>query len=277
MTEEIITRCKKIINESDAILIGAGSGLSAAAGLVYSGDRFTKNFKDFIDTYKLTDMYSAGFYPFETPEERWAYWSRHIKINRYDHAPGPVYKNLLNLVKNKPHFVVTTNVDGLFVKAGLDPKNIFYTQGDYGKLQCPQPCHTTLYSNKNMVFKMVEEQFNCKTPSHLIPKCPNCGKVMKPHLRIDSTFIENENWQLANKNYSQFITENSEKKLVLLEFGIGYNTPGIIRFPFEKMTASFPNTHLIRVNIDSVETSIPLEEKCVLIKTNIAQFMNSLV
>jgi len=274
ITEQTITRCKNLIQESEAILIGAGAGLSAAGGLLYSGKRFTDNFADFIEKYELTDMYSSAFYPYPSPEEKWAFWSRYIKVNRYDPGVLHIYDDLLNIVKNKPHFVVTTNADGQFFKAGFEPEQIFYTQGDYREFQCSQPCHDTLYDNEEMVLAMTEQQSDCRIPTALVPRCPRCGEEMKPHLRADRTFIENEDWHNAQNRYLDFISKFVQKKLLLFELGIGYNTPGIIRFPFEKMAKEAPQTHLIRMNLDNIETvnAIPAE-KITLIKADIAEVM----
>lgn len=124
------------LQECEAVVIGAGSGLSTAAGYTYTGERFQKYFADFAEKYSIRDMYSGGFYPFPTQEEFWGYWSRYIFINRYMDAPKPVYEKLLRLVADKDYFVITTNVDHCFQKAGFDKKRLFYTQGDYGLLQC---------------------------------------------------------------------------------------------------------------------------------------------
>jgi NAD-dependent SIR2 family protein deacetylase len=250
-----IQHTREAIRKAETILIGGGAGLSTSAGLCYSGERFTSHFADFIERYGMTDMYSAGFYPFRTQEEKWAYWSRHIKVNRYDPGPSQVYCDLLRLVKGKSYFVITTNVDAQFDKAGFAREKIFAVQGDYGKLQCATACHQTLYANENMVRQMVSEQNDCRIPPHLIPKCPRCGGFMEPNLRKDHFFVEDDAWQLANGNYRQFIAALDSRPLVLLELGVGYNTPTIIKVPFEHITARQPKATLVRMNKDYPEVS----------------------
>ena len=258
-----LSKAKKAIQESETILIGAGAGLSTAAGIEYGGKRFRDNFQDFIDRYHLIDMYSSAFYPFKTREERWAYMSRHIKLNRYDAEVGKVYKDLKKIAKNKNHFILTTNADAQFYRAGFDNAKIFATQGDYAKFQCSKPCHDTLYDNEEIVTRMVTEQHNFRIPTELIPLCPVCGGNMTPHLRIDDTFIENEDWRTAGRRYTEFLQSTLSRKLVLFEIGVGYNTPGIIKYPFEQMTAANPDATLIRINRDDPEVSPTNKDKTI--------------
>ena len=184
-----IKRLKKAIEEADYVVIGAGAGLSTSAGFIYNGERFEKYFADFGKKYGFQDMYSGGFYPYETPEEMWAYWSKFIFVNRYMDAPKPVYDQLFTLVKDKDYFVITTNVDHCFQKAGFDKKRLFYTQGDYGLFQCSEPCCDETYENEQMVRDMVEQQKDMKIPTELIPKCPHCGKPLTMNLRSDDKFV----------------------------------------------------------------------------------------
>lgn len=270
---DLIMKSKKLISEGDAVLIGAGSGLSTAAGLEYSGKRFTDNFSDYIEKYNLTDMYSAGFYPYPTLEEKWGYFSRHIKLNRYDAVASKVYLDLLKLVEDKEYFVITTNVDAQFLKAGFDHDKVFATQGDYGKLQCEKACHDTLYDNENIITRMVEEQSDCRVPSELIPICPVCGGNLVAHLRIDGYFVENEDWKAASNNYSKFIKESQNKNLVLIELGVGFNTPSIIRWPFEQMAISHENITLIRINKDNVQAKFNIPSKSILIREDISDYL----
>jgi NAD-dependent SIR2 family protein deacetylase len=241
---------REAIQKAEVILLGGGAGLSASAGLLYGGERFTANFSDFIARYNLTDMYSSGFYPFKTEEEKWTYWSRHIMINRFDPAPGQVYCDLLRLVQDKMHHVITTNVDAQFEKAGFAKERIFAVQGDYGKLQCARACHQTLYDNEEMVRDMILEQNDCRIPTRLVPECPRCGGVMEPNLRKDMFFVEDETWRQASNRYKQFLTALGRRPVVLLELGVGYNTPTIIKMPFEEITAESSNATLIRINRD---------------------------
>ncbi len=275
--EESIEKSRKLISESDVILIGAGSGLSAAAGLSYTGNRFSDNFADYIKKYSLTDMYSSAFHPFPTPEEKWGYFSRHIKLNRYDAPVGKVYSDLLQIVEDKEYFVITTNVDAQFFKAGFEADSIFATQGDYGKFQCAKACHETLYANEDMITQMAQQQNDCRIPSELIPICPVCGEQLVSHLRIDGTFVENDDWQAASQRYLKFIRQAKDKNLLMLELGVGYNTPSIIRWPFEQLSGQYPNSSLIRVNKDHVQSSYPVSDKSIFLKADIAGFMNLIV
>lgn len=236
------------MERADAVVIGAGAGLSTSAGFTYSGKRFEENFSDFIEKYGFRDMYSAGFYPFETLEEYWAYWSRYIFINRYQDAPKEVYHDLYRLVQNKDYFVLTTNVDHCFQKAGFDKQRLFYTQGDYGLWQCGEPCHNKTYDNESIVKKMVAEQKDMRIPSELIPRCPVCGAPMSMNLRADHTFVEDNGWHRAAIRYQDFIRRHKEARVVYLELGVGGNTPGIIKYPFWQMTAENPNASYICIN-----------------------------
>ena len=244
-----LDKAKKAIDEADYIIIGAGAGLSTAAGIDYTGERFEKYFKDFIEEYGFTDMYSSGFYPFESQEEKWAYWARHVFANRYDVGKTSVYQKLLKLVEDKEYFVLTTNVEHQFWINGFDDERIFATQGDYGLLQCEKACHDRLYPNKEQVFEWVEKTENFRIPSDLVPKCPVCGENMDLNLRKDSYFVEDAKWHEMNKNYYDFL-DNIDGKFVFLEIGVGFNTPGIIRYPFEQMTYSNSEATLIRLNLD---------------------------
>ena len=242
-----IQRLKHAIDEADAIVIGAGAGLSTSAGFTYSGERFEKYFSEFREKYGFEDMYAGGFYPYETPEEKWAFWSRYIFINRYMVAPKPVYEQLLALVKDKDYFVITTNVDHCFQKAGFDKARLFYTQGDYGLFQCSVPCTPVTYDNENMVRDMMEQQSDMKIPSELVPTCPVCGEPLTMNLRSDDTFVEDEGWHRAAQRYHQFLRSH-DGKVLFLELGIGYNTPSIIKFPFWQMTAENPDATYSCIN-----------------------------
>lgn len=245
---ERIDKLRSLLDDAECVLIGGGSGLSSAAGLTYSGQRFTENFGDFIKKYGMSDMYSAGFYPFKTQEEKWAYWSRHILLNRLLPPALPLYRRLFELVKDKDYFVVTTNVDAQFYKAGFAPERIFAVQGDYGKLQCAKGCHDKLYDNEDLVRKMAAEQKDCRIPSALVPKCPVCGGEMEVNIRKDACFVQDKAWNEAERRYELFCCEACDRNLLLLELGVGYNTPTIIRFPFEAMTYKNKNAILVRIN-----------------------------
>ena len=250
---ERIIQAKKAIQKADYIIIGAGSGLSTASGLLYSGEKFQKNFKEYIEKYHFEDLYSASFYNFKTQEEKWAFFAKMIKINRYNEKPLMLYQKLYDIVKNKDYFVITTNVDSQFEKTGFDRNKIFEVQGNYGEFQCSIPCHNKVYKNKEQILEMIKEQRDLKIPTKLIPKCPVCGEEMAMHLRSDGTFVETKEWYEQSEAYYDFLNKNQNKKIVLLELGVGFNTPTIIRFPFEKLNKILPKTSLIRVNKENFE------------------------
>ena len=245
---EPIRRLQTALHEADAVVIGAGAGLSASAGFTYDGERFETYFFDFAAKYGIRDMYSGGFYPFETPEEYWAYWSRYICINRYMDAQKPVYDDLLKLVADKDFFVITTNVDHCFQKAGFDKKRLFYTQGDYGLFQCSEPCCQETFENEALICEMVERQENMKIPTELLPVCPHCGKPMTMNLRSDNQFVEDEGWHRAAERYENFLRTRANGKILFLELGVGYNTPVIIKYPFWQMTAKNPDAIYACIN-----------------------------
>ena len=246
---EQIERLQAALETADAILIGAGAGLSTSAGLTYSGERFERYFSDFYRKYGISDMYSGGFYPFETLEEYWAWWSRHIFYNRYVDAPLPVYQELLALVKDKDYFVLTTNVDHQFQRSGFDKKRLFYTQGDYGLWQCSKACHNKTYDNEPEVRQMLAQQQDMKIPSELIPRCPVCGAPMTMNLRCDDTFVQDRGWYAASERYSNFIRQRGRGKILYLELGVGNNTPVIIKYPFWRMTAQNPDARYACINL----------------------------
>ena len=245
-----IIQAKQAIKQADYIIIGAGAGLSTAAGLLYSGEKFKKDFKEFIEKYHFEDLYSASFYNFKTQEEKWAFFAKIIKLNRYNETPLKLYQELYEIVKNKEYFVLSTNVDGQFYNSGFDRKKVFEIQGDYSYLQCENACHNKLYNNKELVEKWIHNTKNCKIPSNLIMKCPVCGGNMDMNLRKDENFVQDEHWYEMSQRYDEFLNKIQNKNVVLLEIGVGFNTPGIIRFPFEQMTANNVKTTLIRINKD---------------------------
>lgn len=265
------------IKECEAIIIGAGSGLSSVAGLTYSGERFNKYFSDFINKYHLTDMYSAGFYPYESLEEYWAYWSRHIYYNRYIDAPKDTYQKLLQLVKDKDYFVLTTNVDHQFQKAGFDKKRLFYSQGDYGLWQCSKPCHQKTYDNKEIVEKMLLQQKDLKIPSSLIPYCPKCGAFMTMNLRCDQTFVQDEGWYQGQFRYNDFINKHRDLKIIYLELGVGQNTPVIIKYPFWNYTNSNKKATYVCINYGESFCPDEIKKQAILISGDIDQVINDLL
>lgn len=243
-----IEKLKEKIRTADAVVIGAGAGLSTSAGFTYSGERFEKYFSDFRQKYGFEDMYSGGFYPYQTLEEYWAYWSRYIFVNRYQDAPKPIYEELLKLVADKDYFVITTNVDHCFQKAGFDKKRLFYTQGDYGLFQCSEPCCRETFDNEAIVLEMLNRQKDMKIPTELLPVCPHCGKPLTMNLRSDDKFVEDEGWHRAAERYENFLRTRAGGKILFLELGVGYNTPVIIKYPFWQMTAKKPNATYACIN-----------------------------
>lgn len=274
------------LNSADAVLIGAGAGLSVSAGFTYDGERFERYFSDFERKYGFRDMYSGGFYPFPSAEERWAYWSRYIFINRYVNAEKPVYERLLATVRDKEHFVLTTNVDHCFRKAGFDKRRLFYTQGDYGLFQCSEPCCQKTYDNEAVIRKMVEAQGytvsadgtlcppenaapKMNVPTELVPHCPICGRPMSMNLRADDTFVEDDGWHAAAERYSEFLRKYKNSKLLLLELGVGFNTPGIIKYPFWLLMAENPNAVYACVNPGQTPVPHEIEARSICIKADV--------
>lgn len=288
-----LTRLRAVLNDADAVVIGAGSGLSTAAGFTYSGERFKRYFHDFEETYHIRDIYSGGFYPFKNFEEYWAWWSRHIWVNRYMNAPKPVYDDLLALVQDKDYFVLTTNVDHCFQKAGFDKHRMFYTQGDYGLFQCSVPCHNETYDNKDLVRKMVEAQgftitetndLIMKTgqspkmviPSDLVPLCPKCGKPMNVNLRSDNTFVEDAGWHTAQNRYADFLQRREQLNILFLELGVGSNTPVIIKYPFWQMTAQNPNATYACINYGEAFAPDAIKKQSICIDADIGEVLKQL-
>lgn len=278
-----IQKLHHAIQSADAIVVGAGAGLSTSAGFTYSGERFQQHFADFIGKYGFTDMYSAGFYPFPTEEEHWAYWSRHIYYNRYVPAPKPVYDNLLKLLEDKDYFVITTNVDHQFQKAGFDKKRLFYTQGDYGLFQCAKPCHQKTYDNEETIRKMIAVQVETRhgtslqIPSELVPHCPVCGGPMKVNLRADETFVEDEGWHAASERYTEFIRRHKDGKVLFLDLGSGGNTPVIFKIPFIRWTMQNPNATYATVNLGEAFTVEQIKDRSIVIDADINDVLNQLV
>ena len=273
---EQLKRLKAALQDCDAVVIGAGAGLSTAAGFTYNGERFKKYFSDFAEKYDIKDMYSGGFYPFPTQEEFWAYWSRYIYSNRYRDAPKPVYENLLQLVADKDYFVITTNVDHCFQKAGFDKRRLFYTQGDYGLFQCSEPCCQETFDNESVIRQMIERQKDMKIPTELLPVCPHCGKPMTVNLRSDDKFVEDEGWHRAAERYENFLRTRAGGKVLFLEFGVGYNTPIIIKYPFWQMTAKNPNATYACINQGQAVCPQEIERQSICMDADIGQVLQSL-
>ncbi len=290
---EQIEKLKEELVQADAVVIGAGAGLSAAAGFEYTGERFTRYFSDFEAKYGFQDMYSGGFYPYSTPEEHWAYWSRYIYINRYMDAPKPVYDRLFQLVKDQDYFVLTTNVDHCFQKAGFDKQRLFYTQGDYGLFQCSRPCHQNTYDNESVIREMVEAQgYGIDTdgrlilpegaspemivPSDLVPHCPKCGEPMSMNLRADHTFVEDEGWHLASERYAEFLRRHQNMKVLFLEAAVGFNTPTIVKYSFWRMTHQWKDAVYACLNYGEAYAPDEIKKKSICINGDIGEILDQL-
>ena len=271
-----IDRLRTALRDADAIVIGAGSGLSTSAGFTYSGPRFEANFSDFGKKYGFMDMYSGGFYPFPTQEEFWAYWSRYVFINRYQDLPKPVYDTLLKLVTGRDYFVLTTNVDHCFQKAGFDKKRLFYTQGDYGLFQCSAPCCQETWDNESAIRQMVARQENMRIPSELLPLCPRCGRPLRMNLRADDTFVEDPGWHQAARRCDDFLRTRAAQRLLFLELGVGYNTPGIIKYPFWQMTARNPNATYACINQGQANCPKEIQAQAICIDGDIGEVLENL-
>ncbi len=271
-----IERLKTALETADAVVIGAGAGLSTSAGFVYTGARFEQYFSDFAQKYGFQDMYSGGFYPYDTLEEYWAYWSRYITVNRYMEPPKPIYQNLLELVKDKDYFVLTTNVDHCFQKAGFDKKRLFYTQGDYGLFQCSEPCCQETFDNEDVIKAMMEQQRDMRIPTTLIPRCPHCDKPLTMNLRADNTFVEDEGWHTAAGRYSDFLRRHEKTAVLFLELGVGYNTPVIIKYPFWKMTAANDKATYACINLGEAVCPQEIGKRSICIDGDIMSVMDVL-
>ena len=273
---EQIERLKEELAKADAVVIGAGAGLSTSAGFVYNGERFKQYFSDFEAKYGFHDMYSGGFYPYDTPEEHWAYWSRYIYVNRYMDAPRPVYDALFELVKDKDYFVITTNVDHCFQKAGFNKKRLFYTQGDYGLFQCSEPCCQETFENEEMIRSMMERQKDMKIPTELLPICPHCGKPLTMNLRSDNRFVEDKGWHESAERYQLFIRRHQNMRVLFLELGVGNNTPVIIKYPFWQMTAENPKATYSCVNYGEAIGPDEIRKRAVYLNDDIGKVLDEL-
>lgn len=271
-----IERLAEAFAQADAVIVGAGAGLSTAAGLTYSGERFRQWFGDFEERFDFADMYSGGFYPFPDEETTWAYWSRMVWCNRYAPGATPLYRKLAALLADKDHFVLTTNVDHQFQLAGIDRHRLFYTQGDYGLWQCSRPCHAKTYDNEQQVKAMVEQQKDLRVPSELLPRCPVCGAPMTMNLRCDDTFVEDEGWHAAAERYEEFLRRHRGMRTLFLELGVGSNTPGIIKYPFWRMTAANPRATYACVNLGEAYAPMDIERSSILIDAGIEDAIEGL-
>lgn len=259
----------RALAEADAVVIGAGAGLSTSAGYTYDGERFARHFADFERAHGFHDMYAGGFYPYASPEESWAFWSRMVMLNRYAPAPKPTYERLLALVADKDYFVLTTNVDHCFQRAGFDKRRLFYMQGDYGLFQCSRPCCATTWDNEQAIRAMDAEQRDLRVPRELVPTCPVCGAPAAMNLHSDETFVQDEGWHRAAARYEDFLRRHAGMKVLFWELGVGYNTPGIIKYPFWQMTAANPQATYACVNVADVACPRTLEHQAALIEADI--------
>ena len=273
---EKIRKMKKALEEAEAVVVGAGAGLSTSAGFAYTGERFQAYFSDFEEKYGFHDMYSGGFYPYKTLKEYWAYWSRYIYLNRYMDPPRSVYEELLKLVKDKDYFVLTTNVDHCFQKAGFEKERLFYTQGDYGLFQCSEPCCQETWDNEEIIGEMIRRQEHMKIPSDLVPYCPHCGKPLTMNLRADDTFVQDEGWYQASQRYSRFLNEHQNKKILFLELGVGYNTPTIVKYSFWRMTHDWPDATYACLNYGEAYAPDEIKRKSICVNGDIGDILTVL-
>lgn len=275
--EKRLDKAKKIINECDYILIGSGMGLSLYTNEKENEKIFNKHFKDFIKKYNIKDLYSGTFYPFKTIEEKWAFWSKMVYYTRYNSKPSPFYKKLFDLVKTKPYFIITTNVDHQFQLAGFLKSKLYYTQGDYGLFQCSVPCHNKTYDNKELVEKMVESIKNCKISSSLVPKCPVCMRDMEMNLRSDDRFVQDDGWYEHARLYQDFLDLAKDKKVVLIEIGVNYDEPHIIKLPFENYIMENKNSFLIRLNKDFAIVNDKIKQKTICFDEDYSKVIDDLI
>ena len=275
--QEKTERLKELLWQADAVLMGAGAGLSTSAGFTYSGERFRMYFSDFEKKYGFHDMYSGGFYPYASLEEYWAYWSRYIYVNRYMDAPKPVYETLLELIKEKDYFVLTTNVDHCFQKSGFEKKRLFYTQGDYGLFQCSEPCCQETWENEEIIDRMVREQSDMRVPAGLVPHCPHCGRPMIMNLRSDDSFVQDEGWYRAAERYQDFLRRHAHGRILYLELGVGYNTPGIIKYPFWQETYRNPEAFYVCLNLGDAAAPGEIAERSLCIDGDIGKVLEKLL
>ena len=273
---EKIRKMKKALEEAETVVIGAGAGLSTSAGFAYTGERFQAYFSDFEEKYGFHDMYSGGFYPYKTLKEYWAYWSRYIYLNRYMDPPRSVYEELLELVKDKDYFVLTTNVDHCFQKAGFEKERLFYTQGDYGLFQCSEPCCQETWDNEEIIGEMIRRQEHMKISSDLVPYCSHCGKPLTMNLRADDTFVQDEGWYQASQRYSRFLNEHQNKKILFLELGVGYNTPTIVKYSFWRMTHDWPDATYACLNYGEAYAPDEIKRKSICVNGDIGDILTVL-
>ena len=271
-----IDKLRVALDASDAVVIGAGAGLSTAAGYTYSGKRFDELFGDFAARYGFADMYSGGFYPYDSLEEHWAFWSRYIMCNRYDPVPTPLYEQLLSIVRDRDYFVLTTNVDHCFQRAGFDKQRLFYTQGDYGLFQCSKPCCQETWDNEELVRHMVADQQDLRIPSALVPHCPHCGAPLTMNLRSDDTFVQDKGWYTAANRYQDFLRRHSNMRVLFLELGVGGNTPVIIKYPFWQMTAKNERAMYACVNLGEAVAPAEIANRSILIDAGAERVIEAL-
>ena len=271
-----IDKLQAALDAADAVVIGAGAGLSTAAGYTYSGERFDELFGDFAARYGFADMYSGGFYPYDSLEEHWAFWSRYIMCNRYDPIPTPLYEQLLDIVRGRDYFVLTTNVDHCFQRAGFDKQRLFYTQGDYGLFQCSKPCCQETRDNEELIRYMVSAQQDMRIPSALVPHCPHCGAPLTMNLRSDDTFVQNKGWYAAADRYQDFLRRHNNMRVLFLELGVGGNTPVIIKYPFWQMTAKNENATYACVNFGEAVAPAEIASRSILIDAGAERVIEAL-
>ncbi|MGN0267042.1 MAG: SIR2 family NAD-dependent protein deacylase [Lachnospiraceae bacterium] len=275
--ESEINKLKDQIRKADAVIVGAGSGLSTSAGYDFGGERLKKHFGDFVEKYGMTNMYTGCFANFASREERWAYWSRWAWINRYEPIPKDTHKKLLQLLAGKDYFVLTTNIDHTFQRSGFPKERLCYTQGDFGLFQCSKPCHTDTYDNKEVLQQMQAQEQNMRIPTELIPLCPRCGAEMDFNLFWDDTFVRDKGWHIAHNRYIYYLEQHQKGKILYLELGVGFNSPGVIKMPFWNMAAQNPDSVFASVNLTLPCYPLTLQKRSIVLQADIDRVISDLL
>lgn len=266
----------ELVDEAEAIVIGIGAGMSAAAGFTYVGKRFTDAFPDFISKYRFFDMLQASLFEYEDLQEYWAFQSRFSLLNFFDQPVGQAYLNLRKIIKGKNYHIITTNADNAFYAAEYDMDKVFRIQGEYGLWQCVNHCHQQTYQNEALIREMVEKQSHMKVPKELVPYCPKCGAPLEVNKRtIEKGMVEDSHFHEQKHRYEQFINDNNGKKVLYLEIGVGHTTPQLIKQPFQQMTED--NEQALFVTMNQKDYFIPrnIRSRTIRLDKDIAEILHA--